>query len=114
MKGQDSGEPYLRWTFKIIDGKYKGQQPRDLITSLQEQALFNLRNLLEALGVEVPSSKVKLKYSKYLERQAGISIETEEYQGRKQSNIVDVFPTEELVTEEKAEEPVEEEEGGIL
>jgi hypothetical protein len=43
------GKPMLVWTWKIVGGEYKGKTMKSW-TSLQEEALFGLKNHLEAFG----------------------------------------------------------------
>jgi hypothetical protein len=50
---QRSGEPMLVWQYKVTEGKHKGTIVYDF-TSLQKQALFRLKQRLQALGYEVP------------------------------------------------------------
>ena len=49
-EGRDSGRPYLSWQLNILEGDYKGRKLFEK-TSLQEQAIFRLYNLLDALQV---------------------------------------------------------------
>ena len=107
--GQDSGKPFLSWSLEITTGKFVGKRLRH-ITSLQPQALFNLRNTLEALNVEVPDSVSDIDLDALEGMEMGVGVEVETYQGNKQSKVVDVFPEEELEEEEEADEEADEEE----
>src|SRR5690606_15434933 len=51
-----SGKPYLAWKFRTVNGSHRLYHN----TSLQPQALFNLKQVLIALGIEVPHSVMKL------------------------------------------------------
>ena len=103
VEESSSGNPYLKWVFEIIDGRYKG---RILYhnTSLQPQALFNLRNTLEALGMEVPQAVVELDLDNLVGLKAAVSVEIEVYQGKEKSRVVEVFPLEDLVEDEDDED----------
>ncbi len=48
--GKDSGEDYIHWEVEVVEGEYKGRHffPN---TSLQAQALWNLKKLLDAASV---------------------------------------------------------------
>jgi len=94
--GEDSGKPYLLWMLEIVDGKYAGRKLRHQ-TSLQKHALFNLRNTLEALGVPVPESSLRLNLREYIGMEMGVTVELEAYNGRNQSRVVDLFPADELL-----------------
>jgi len=107
--GEESGQPYLQWILEVSEGEHQGQSLRH-ITSLQPQALFNLRNTLEALGEEVADSVMELDLKDFIGGTLGISVAIETYQGRKQSRVTDVFPADEIEEEEEGEEKEEEEE----
>lgn len=82
--------PYLSWVFKVVDGKQKGKKIWHN-TSLQPQALFNLRNVLEALGQEVPDGALKLDLDEVIGLTMGVNVEHETYQGKAKARVVDVF-----------------------
>ena len=122
-KGEDSGKPYLLFTFEITQGNKKGTGKKITHTcSMQPKALWNLKNLLEACGMKVPSSAVKIDLDKLVGKECGCTITDDEYEGRKKSVISVIFPISDLGStsddgeelEEGAEEAgeLEEEEGG--
>lgn len=95
-KGADSGEPYLKWEFQVVDDpKFKGCKVWHN-TSLQPQALFNLKSVLVALGVEVPEGKLKLKLEEYVGMRCGAELVAETYKGKKKAKPVEFFPESEL------------------
>src|SRR5690606_29385003 len=73
-------------------------------TSLQPQALFSLRNTLEALGMEVPQTVVELDLDNLIGLKAAVSVEIEVYQGKEKSRVVEVFPLEDLVEDDEEDE----------
>lgn len=89
-EGADSGEPYLSWELEIIEGKHKGAKLYH-ITSLQKQALFNLRRTLEACGMEIPDSAMDLDLDELTDLTLGVTTEQEEYKGKKKSKVIDTF-----------------------
>lgn len=94
----NSGNDYLQWKFKTPEGGLLYH-----ITSLAPQALFNLRNTLEALGVEVEQSTMNLELTEYVGLTCGGEVEHEVYQGKKKARLVDIFPESELEEEESGE-----------
>lgn len=100
---ESSGNDYLNWKFGAKGGAVYHS------TSLQPQALWNLRNVLEALGMDVPESTLELDLTEFVGMECGAEIEHEKYQGKKKPVIVDLFPVEELDGEESEEESEEEE-----
>ena len=103
VEESSSGNPYLKWVLEIIDGKHKGKVLYHN-TSLQPQALFSLRNTLEALGMEVPQTVVELDLDNLIGLKAAVSVEIEVYQGKEKSRVVEVFPLEDLVEDDEEDE----------
>lgn len=95
--GSDSGKDYLSWTFEIAKGPQKGKK-LFYNTSLQPQALWNLRGVLEAFGIEVPDGSMDLDLDEIesCEEIAGCTVEHEEYQGKLKGRVVDVFSAQNL------------------
>lgn len=87
---ESSGQQYLAWEFRVAEGKFKGKKLWHN-TSLQPQALFNLRNLLEAMGVEVVDGEMDLNLSDFVGERVGVNVEMEEYQGKDKPRIVGFF-----------------------
>ena len=99
---ENSGNDYINWKMKGEGGTVYHT------TSLQPQALWNLRNLLEAMGQEVPDGAIDLDLDDYDGMELGAEIDHETYQGKKKPVIVDLFPIDELDGEEGPEEEEEE------
>jgi hypothetical protein len=87
---ETSGNDYINWVFKTDGGKVWH------ITSLAPQALFNLRNTLEALGVEVEETVMNLDLTEYEGLTCGGEVEHEVYGGKKRARLIDIFPESEL------------------
>ncbi len=94
----NSGTDYINWKLKAKGGVIYHT------TSLQPQALWNLRNTLEALGLEVPEGAMDLDLSEVDGLEMGVEVEHESYQGKKRPRIIDVFPAEEIEEGEEEEE----------
>jgi len=100
---ENSGNDYINWKMKGSGGSVYHT------TSLQPQALWNLRNLLEAMGMEVPEGPLELELADYDGMELGAEIDHETYQGKKKPVIIDLFPASELDDESEGEEEPEEE-----
>ncbi|UOF76989.1 hypothetical protein [Caudoviricetes sp.] len=117
---ENSGNDYLSITFKVAEGEFKGKKVWHNC-SLQPQALFNLRGVLEALGFEVPQGVMELDPADMIGETCGGTVQLEVYEGKKRPRIVEFFSADELGEEEapakpaakpaakKAAEPAEEE-----
>lgn len=101
---QEEGQQadYLKWTFELDGGDFDGRK-LFLNTSLSAAALWNLRGVLEAIGVEVPDDELDLDFEDFVGRSIGLSVETETYEGKKRSKIADYFAAE--AVEEEDDEP---------
>lgn len=108
--------PYLKWTFALIDDNEKiNNQKAYTNTSMAPQSLWNLRNLLETLGVETPDSEMELAPEDYVDLELMIRIEHETYEGKDRAKVTDFSMLEETTETEddttaETEEEVEEEE----
>lgn len=103
-----SGSEYISWKFKADGGIIYHT------TSLQPQALWNLRNTLEALGLEVPEGSLDIDLTELDGLECGAEIEHEVYQGKKRPVIVDLFPLEELEGSDEEEQDEEEQDDADL
>lgn len=95
----NSGNDYINFKFKSDKGTVWH------IASLAPQALFNLRNTLESLGVEVEESAMDIDLTELDGLTCGGEVEHETYQGKKKSRLIDIFPETELEESEEEEKP---------
>jgi hypothetical protein len=90
VKQQESkaGNQMLVWDFEITKGKFAGKKLRDR-TVLTKESLWKLKQVLEAMGVSVPSKKVALNITKYIGMELGVTVVDDEYEGRINSKVAD-------------------------
>lgn len=87
----DEGNDYLYWKLKVTSEEEKGSTLIH-ITSLQKQALWNLRNTLEAAEMEVPDGALDLVLADLSDLEFGVTVENETYQGNRRPHVVGTFP----------------------
>lgn len=105
-----AGNAMLVWEFEVSEGKHAGKVLRDR-TVLQANSLWKLKQLLEAMGVEVPSKRVALRLEKYLKKELGVTTVDDEYEGKISSKVGDYISTDVLdESSEEDEDEVEDEE----
>jgi len=80
------GNPYLKWQYKVADGKLKGATVYDN-TSLQPQSLWRLKTLLECLGEDVPDSSMELDLAEYVGKSVDAEITNEKYEGKDRPRV---------------------------
>lgn len=90
-EGQSSGKPYLKFVLVVSEGDKKGSKLYHK-TSLQPQALFNLKNTLIALGQPVPNKAMNIDLNSLEGESMMVSVGHEVYEGKKRSQVTDVFP----------------------
>jgi len=90
-KISDKDKPYFNWELEVLNGDAKGKKLFHT-TSLQPQALFNLRNTLLACKMNVPKSKMSVDIKKLVGAIMGVTVDDDEYKGKVKSSVVDVFP----------------------
>jgi len=100
--GEDSGKKYLAFTGQTEKGKVFWN------CSLQPQALFNLRSLLEACEIEVPDSEMELDLDELIDCEFVAVVSTEKREG-KLRNKVDAYLSAEDYTPAETEEEDEDE-----
>lgn len=96
---ENSGNDYINWKLKSSQGMVWH------MTSLAPQALFNLRNVLESLGLEVEQAAMDLDLTELEGLTLGGEVEHEVYGGKKRARMIDIFPEAELDGEEEEEKP---------
>ena len=99
VKTKKSGEnkPYLSVMLELTKGNTKGVGKTIIHScSLQKQALWNLRSLLEACGKKVPSKAVKLDLDKMAGWECAATLVDDEYEGKKKSVVSAFFPLSDL------------------
>lgn len=109
-KGKESGKDNIVFSLKVIRGHDRGlNKSLRHNCSLQKQSLWNLRNLIESAGKQVPSKAVKLDLDKMAGWELAGTVIDSEYNGKPKSEISAFFPMADLVAVKKDEEG---EEGG--
>ena len=88
VKNGQTGKPNLSWKFTIMEGKFKGSK-LFYNTSLQPQALFNLKRVLLCLGVEVPDSTMNLDLSEVIGLSCDVEVGHEDYDGKLRARITE-------------------------
>lgn len=107
-KSPEKKTPYVEFTYKVTEGKYKGKEISDRCY-LSPSALWRLRNALEAMGMKVPSKKAAIDFKKCKGKELGITIDDEEGSNDKvYSRVVDTFKSD-LVEESDDEDDDEDE-----
>jgi hypothetical protein len=106
-----SGNPMLVWTFQIVGGNHDGKNIVDN-TVLVPKALFRLRQLLEALGVNVPKRMVSLPLKKLVGKELGANLVDGEPYGERNrvSSEVNEYMSLDVLEQEEAEDEDEDEE----
>lgn len=86
-EGEGDSGAYYKWTFAVVGGKYDGKKAKPYITSLAPEALWNLRNLLEGLEVDIPKKAFDLEVEEFIGMKFIAGIIHDTYEGRTQSEI---------------------------
>jgi hypothetical protein len=94
-KGAESGNPYLSWEFKVDSGKYKNRKIWDN-TSLQPQALWKLRGLLECMGLDVEDGEFEIDLGDLEGELVGAEIVNEKYEGKDKPKVANYMPAEDV------------------
>lgn len=98
---------YIRFEFEVIEGPHKGAKLFHNC-SLQPQALFNLKGVLEALGFTIPTKAFDLDLSELLGLECEVEVGHETYEGKKRARILEFINPEEAEEDEDEDEDEEE------
>jgi hypothetical protein len=111
------GDPQWTFTVELVD-KYSDRK-FPYRCKLEANQLWKIRNLFIAGGIVIPKKKMKVDPNKAVGRLIAVSLDDDEYDGKMQSVISQVFPASELddagtdtddVDENEEEDDEEEEE----
>lgn len=88
METTRDGNPYIKFVFKVEGPSFKGQTIWHNC-SLQPQALFNLKAVLESLGFEIPNKAFELDIEELIGLECQAEVGHEVYQGKTKARIVE-------------------------
>lgn len=88
-----SGNPYIKMTFEINSGEYEGRKLYHNC-SLLPQALFNLKSVLEALGMSIPKKAFELSLPDLIGLTCLVEVANEKYEGKIKSVITEFLSSE--------------------
>lgn len=92
-KSANKGTPQITTSFKFLSGDGAAGKTIHDNHYLTENSLWTLRNMLEALGYNVPAGKMTFNSDMVMNKKVGITvIDGEEYRGRISSEIADYIP----------------------
>lgn len=97
---------YLAWVFEVMSDDKTNGTKLYTNTSLAPQALWNLRSLLETLGVETPDSEFNLDLPAYIDLEFTATVEHETYEGKTRARVTDYTPLD-GTAESEDDEPAE-------
>ena len=101
--------PEILVSYKIMAGKHKGGTIIDDLY-LTDSALWRVRQTCEAMGIKVPSSRVKLDVRKMVGKEVALTLEDDEYDDKIRSRVTDTYLLSELEEDEDESDDEEEEE----
>lgn len=102
QKNSSNNNPMIAFEFEVADGPYKGA-PLYENCSLQPQALFKLKSVLEALGFEIPNRAFDLNLRDLIGLTCEVEVGHEVYEGKKRARILE-YLTPDLDDEEDEED----------
>ena len=111
QKNSSNNNPMIVFEFEVADGPYKGV-PLYENCSLQPQALFKLKSVLEALGFEIPNKAFDLNLRDLIGLTCEVEVGHEVYEGKKRARILE-YLTPDLDDEEDGEDEEDDDEDGL-
>ena len=89
------GNPMFVWTFEISAGEHAGFQLKSF-TAITPAAMWKVAETVEALGVGQTGTVVKFKRSDVINRECGLVVEDNDYNGSVRSSISRVVSVQEI------------------
>lgn len=90
-----SGNPMFVWEFELTDGQYAGRTFKSW-TAITPAAMWKVAETVIALGIGQQGQVVKFKRQDVLNKECGLVIEQDEYNGKPTSRISRVISLAEL------------------
>lgn len=109
QKDSRDGNPMIVFEFEVTEGAHKGAKLYENC-SLQPQALFKLKSVLMALGMDIPNKAFDLNLRDLVGLTCEVEVGHEVYEGKKRARILqynDPEETQEDDSDEDDEESVE-------
>lgn len=91
----ENGNEMWVYTMEITRGKGKGASYPERCV-IVDKALWRLRRLFAAAGINIPKKKVNVDPNKVVGHEVGITLEDDEYDGKMRSVIAAVIPLSEV------------------
>lgn len=88
QKSSQGGNPMIAFEFSVAEGKYRGSKLYENC-SLQPQALFKLKSVLIALGMEIPNKAFDLDLKDLIGLTCEAEVGHEVYEGKKKARILE-------------------------
>lgn len=107
IESSSKGNDYIKFEFEVIEGSHKGAKLYHNC-SLLPQALFNLKNVLEALGFDIPTKAFDLDLSDLLGLECEVEVGHETFEGKKKARILEFINPEDSDVEDDEDDEDEE------
>ena len=106
QKDSRDGNPMIAFEFEVTEGAHKGAKLYENC-SLQPQALFKLKSVLLALGMDIPNKAFDLNLRDLVGLTCEVEVGHEVYEGKKRARILQYNDPEESQGEDSDDESVE-------
>lgn len=104
QKNSQGGNPMIVFEFSVAEGKYQGSKLYENC-SLQPQALFKLKSVLIALGMDIPNKAFDLDLKDLIGMTCEADVGHEVYEGKKKARILEyIDPSDSDSDEDDSEE----------
>lgn len=107
QKNSQGGNPMIVFEFSVAEGKYQGSKLYENC-SLQPQALFKLKAVLIALGLDIPNKAFDLDLKDLIGMTCEADVGHEVYEGKKKARILEyIDPSDSDSDEDEGDTDVE-------
>ena len=106
QKNSRDGNPMIAFEFEVAEGAHKGAKLYENC-SLQPQALFKLKSVLLALGMDIPNKAFDLNLRDLVGLTCEVEVGHEVYEGKKRARILQYNDPEETQVDDSDEDDEE-------
>lgn len=106
QKNSRDGNPMIAFEFEVAEGAHKGSKLYENC-SLQPQALFKLKSVLLALGMDIPNKAFDLNLRDLVGLTCEVEVGHEVYEGKKRARILQYNDPEETQRDDSDEDDEE-------
>ena len=108
MEESSKGNDMIKWEFEVAEGPHKGAKLW-YNSTITDDSLWALRQVLDALGQDVPDGEMDIDLEELVGCQAGVGVLHDTYEGKRKAVIADWMSKDDVESSDDEDEAEEDE-----